>query len=342
MSVKASEDQREFFIPDICAPQPTLLMILLMELLVLVYVLAGSALPGFDLERFAITSLFVQWVLLSSAWLLCRFRKSFSNVSLPLATLASLSLVALVTLINSLFVRVYLADLIGIHADHWWITRNVIIALVLAIILLRYLYLQQEVRLREQWELQARLNSLRARIRPHFLFNTLNSIASLIGSRPDAAEQAVVNLAELFRNSLKESREQTTVQDEVRLTELYLGIEKLRLGDRLTVNWSIDSEISSLPMPSLIIQPLAENAVYHGIARLPSGGDIQISITRNDDDIKVSISNPIPTERTDSHGNHMALANIEQRLHSIYGTSASVHAVQSGERFEVTLQYPID
>ena len=154
--------------------------------------------------------------------------------------------------------------------------RNLLVAVVLAGIVLRYFYLQQQLRLQEQLELQARLDSLRSRIRPHFLFNTLNSIASLIMSRPAAAEQAVEDLAELFRVSLQESHRTTTVADELRLCELYLGIEQLRLGDRLQVQWQVQVEAREQPMPSLLLQPLVENAIYHGLFPAAAGGIIRI------------------------------------------------------------------
>lgn len=330
---------QDFFIPDLCATRPTVLSILLAELVVLVHVLASSGLPSFDWQGFAMSSLFVLWVVLPSNLLLCWCRRPFSRLSLPLATFASLAIVTLVTLVASLVVLEFFAQLVNIQDGHWWMVRNFLVAIVLAGIVLRYFYLQQQLRLQEQLELQARLESLQTRIRPHFLFNTLNSIASLIMSRPDTAEKAVEDLAELFRSSLKESREPTTVQDEIRLTRLYLGIEELRLGPRLQVLWDVDEQTLDASMPTLFLQPLVENAVYHGISRLPNGGNIDIRIARKGDELAVSVDNPKPGGDSTSRGNKMALANVAQRLQAIYGPAASLEVVPSEGNFHVELAY---
>ncbi len=201
--------------------------------------------------------------------------------------------------------------------------------------------LEQQVKLRERSELQARLDSLRARIRPHFLFNTMNSIASLIDSRPAAAEQAVEDLAELFRASLQDNYRDTTVSDELHLCRLYLGIEQLRLGDRLALDWSVDDSLSDLPMPGLLLQPLVENAVYHGVAQLPQGGTIRIAVARLGELLQVTIENPVPATPGHTEGNHMALANIEQRLQGLFGEDASLAAALEKDCFRVVLQYPV-
>jgi two-component system, LytTR family, sensor histidine kinase AlgZ len=329
----------DFFIPDLCATRPTVLSILLAELVVLVHVLASSGLPSFGWQGFAMSSLFVLWVVLLSNMLLCWCRRPFSRLSLPLATTASLAIVTLVTLVTSLVVMEFFAHLVNIQDGHWWIVRNLLVAIVLAGIVLRYFYLQQQLRLQEQLELHARLESLQTRIRPHFLFNTLNSIASLIVSRPETAEKAVEDLAELFRSSLKESRDPTTVEDEIRLTRLYLGIEELRLGSRLQVHWDVEDRTLGASMPTLVLQPLVENAVYHGISRMPNGGKIDIRIAREGDALVVSVDNPVPEARTASKGNKMALANVTQRLRAIYGPGATLAVFPGADHFRVELAY---
>jgi len=331
--------QQDFLIPDLCATRPTVLSILLSELVVLVHVLASSGLPRFGWEDFALSSLFVLWVVLPSNLLLCWCRRPFSRLSLPLATLSSLAVVTFVTLVTSVLVLVFFAQLANIQDDHWWVVRNLLVAMVVAAIVLRYFYLQQQLRLQEQLELEARLDSLNTRIRPHFLFNTLNSIASLIMSRPETAEKAVEDLAELFRSSLKESREPTTVKDEIRLTRLYLGIEELRLGQRLQVHWNVDDKTLDASMPTLVLQPLVENAVYHGISRLPKGGNIDIRIARNGDELAVSVDNPMPGDGANSSGNKIALANVAQRLQAIYGPGATLEVFPGVEHFRVELAY---
>jgi len=338
-AAEGDELSGEFFIPDLCAPRPVLFMVLLAQLMAILYVLAGSALPRFNWDLLASCSLFVQWVVLLSASLLCYLRIPFSRLSLPLATSASLLLVSAVTALSSFLALQLYPHLIRGAEGAWWLLRNLLVALVLSGIILRYFYLQQQLRLQEKLELQARLDSLRSRIRPHFLFNTLNSIASLIMSRPEAAEQAVEDLSELFRVSLQETQRPTTVEDELHLCELYLGIEKLRLGERLQIDWQVDSAARECPMVSLILQPLMENAVYHGISRLSGGGTIHVCVQLVDELVKVAVTNPIPAESPRSQGHQIALANIRQRLQALYGPGASMRAAPEDGNYRVELSY---
>ena len=189
-----TEAAERLLIPDLCAPYPVLVMVLLSELLVLVFVLASHGLLQFDWSLFGACSLLVQWIVLLSALLLCSTRHLIRRLQLPLATVVSLTLVGMATVPTSLVAQRWFSFWPHVPADPWWTLRNLVIALVLTAIVLRYFYLSQQLRMREQLELQARLDTLRARIRPHFLFNTLNSIASLISTRPETAEKAVEDL----------------------------------------------------------------------------------------------------------------------------------------------------
>lgn len=338
----------EFFVPDLCGPRPVFVMVMLAELLVLVHALASSSLPRFDWDLLAIGSLFVQWVVLLSAALLCLSRNIFSRMSLFLAATGCLIIIVLVTAFSSYMAQLlypqfsptFPGNLPGAGGGVW-ILRNIVLATIVGGIALRYFYLQQQLQLRERSELQARLDSLRSRIRPHFLFNTMNSIASLIATQPDAAERAVEDLSELFRASLQESSGTGTVADELRLCELYLGIEQLRLGERLTVEWQVERAIRDEAMPSLILQPLVENAVYHGIAQLAEGGTIGIKVHSTKGFLLVEIENPIPEYTTHSHGHHMALSNIEQRLEVLFGQEASLEVERGKEYYRIKLRYPL-
>ncbi|MFK8048665.1 MAG: sensor histidine kinase [Halioglobus sp.] len=331
----------EFLIPDLCAPRAVFVMVLLAQLMVLVYALASSSLPQFNWDLLATSSLFMQWVVLVSAALLCPLRKFFARMSLRLAAFFSLALIMCVAGSSS-FAAIGLFPALTVGVDQpWWILRNVLVAMVLACIALRYFYLQQQLQLREKSELQARLDSLRARIRPHFLFNTLNSIASLIATRPDAAEQAVEDLSELFRSSLQEHNHATTVADELRLCQLYLGIEQLRLGERLTIDWQVDDSLLDEPMVGLLLQPLVENAVYHGIAQLPEGGTIVVKLVEDNQNIRVEVENPTPGIPGHTEGHHMALVNIEQRLQGLFGADAGLQIDNAPGFYRVRLHYPM-
>lgn len=330
----------EFFIPDLCASGSVFVMVLLAELLVVLHALTNSALPEFNWNLLATNSLYVQWVVLLSAGILCQLRGPMSSLALPLASLCSLLVVLIVTIGTTyISLRVTVPGLSG-EALTWRLLRTVLVATVLAAIVLRYFHLQQQLQHQQKLELLARLESLRARIRPHFLFNTLNSIASLIESRPAAAEQAVEDLAELFRASLADNDRATTVADEIRLCELYLGIEQLRLGDRLQVEWQVAHEVRDAPMPSLVLQPLVENAIYHGISQLPDGGTVHIGLELDGDTVRACVENPVPTSAPASGGNKLALANIRERLAALYGAEGSLEAAPDGDLFHIRLSYP--
>ena len=332
----------EFFIPDLCAPRSVFILVLLSELVVLIHTLAVSQLPVFDWNVFATGSLLVQWLVLSSAALLCVLRSWFARRSLVVAAAGSILLVLLLTALSSALVIRFYPQWLGTGEHRWWLLRNLLVAALVVGIALRYFYLQQQLTLREHSELQARLDSMQARIRPHFLFNTLNSIASLIASHPERAEEAVEDLAELFRASLRQSVRAATVADELRLCELYLGIEQLRLGERLQLQWQIDEGLAELPMPGLVLQPLVENAVYHGVSLLPAGGVVSVRLERQGCELLAVVENPMPEHPGVSRGEQMALSNIEQRLQALFGDAASLRRVAVPGHFRVELRYPLE
>jgi two-component system sensor histidine kinase AlgZ len=172
---------------------------------------------------------------------------------------------------------------------------------------------------------KAQVEALQARIRPHFLFNSMNTIASLVRSDPVTAERAVVDLADLFRAALGAGEGESTLAEEIQLCERYLSIEKLRLGERLRVDWQL---IEPLPMtmklPRLVLQPLLENAVLHGISRLPDGGEISVRIARGHDVLQVSIRNPTLPPREHDSGHGHGQDSTAQRLAYQFGPTANM------------------
>lgn len=329
----------EFFIPDLCAAQSVFVAVMLSELLVVVHVLASSPLTAFDWDLLAAGSLIVQWVVLLSVALLCYLRPPLSRLSLPLASLCSLSVVALVAVLST-YLGQRLFPHLSVNTDQWTFLRNALVATLLAGIVLRYFHLQQRLRRQEQLELRARLDSLRDRMRPHFLFNTLNGIASLIASQPDTAERAVEDLSELLRVSLQERSDSTTVANELRLCELYLDIERLRLGERLRTEFDVDDDCLARQMPALVLQPLVENAVYHGVSRLADGGTISVAVHLRGDRIRATVENPLPSGGDQSPGHRLALATIRQRLDALYGNAGELETMREDGMFRVCLSYP--
>mgnify|MGYP003132318269 FL=1 len=333
-----------FFLPDFCAAPAVFFAVLLAELIVLLHVLVLGPLGAFSWQALATGSLFLQWNTLLSMALLCRLRPRLLHLGTLPATASCLAVVATVVALSSAIVYHNFPLLMAPgESSLSFLLRNVLVALVLAAIALRYAYLQRRVALQQRSELQLRLDALQARIRPHFLFNTLNSIASLIAIQPDRAEQAVEDVAELFRAALKDEGRDSTLDEEWHLCELYLELEGLRLGERLQVQWEMDDALRSQKIPALLLQPLVENAVYHGIAQRPEGGTVRIAAARDGARLCVVVENPLaeqPAGQVGS-GQRMALDNIRQRLDARFGREGTLLAERQGERFVARLCLPL-
>lgn len=341
---ESSASNDGFFIPKLCTPSAVLITVLLAELVVLLHVLALHPLAAFDWRALATGSLFVQWNALLCVALICALRGLLQAYSAALATCICLAIVAIST-IGSSVVTYQAFPLLwpgtGSLAD--WCFRNVLLACILASIALRYSYLQQRVALQQRSELQLRLDALRARIRPHFLFNTLNSIASLIAVQPDRAEQAIEDVAELFRAALQADGRDSTLDDEMHLCRLYLDIEQLRLGERLQLEWQLDESLGDTSIPALLVQPLVENAVYHGVAQLPDGGTVSIRTYATDNFLSIEINNPLPEapSRHPGSGQRMAIENIRQRIEAQYGGEARLLVGPEQTLFRALIQVPL-
>jgi two-component system sensor histidine kinase AlgZ len=188
---------------------------------------------------------------------------------------------------------------------------------------------------------EAELRSLRAQVDPHFLFNALNAISSLIGSDPGVARTMCVMLADFLRESLRVGSATTIpLGDELALTEKYLAVEKVRFGRRLQVEEEVGVEASSCGVPPLLLQPLVENAVRHGVARLMDGGVIRIAARRAGDRLRVTVENPVSRQAPDAASDGVGLANVRGRLAAAYGEDASVVAGHEGDTFRVELAWP--
>ena len=187
---------------------------------------------------------------------------------------------------------------------------------------------------------EARLQALQARIRPHFLFNSINAVLSLIRQNPRRAEEMLENMAELFRVLMADNRELTTLEHEVELCRRYLDLEQLRLGDRLKTEWLIEHVPRGALVPPFVLQPLIENAVYHGIEPRIEPGIVRIHIYGTRDQIHALLRNPY-VEAEDRHeGNRMALANIRERLQLHFDAEASLSTSVRDGIYEVHIVMP--
>ncbi len=339
-----SAEEKDFFLPNLCQTQSIVFLVLVAELLVFVLVLAESAFFDFSWVNLGLSSLFVQWIVLCSAGVLCNFRPMLMKMSVPTATFVAYTIIFSLTLIFSYLGQWFMLQEGDVNTNlAGVIIRNLIMASVMTGIAFRYFYLQHQLRRQEQAELNSRIQALQSRIRPHFLFNSMNIIASLISVDPETAEEVVEDLSVLFRASLNDtSNDPVPLTEELSLCRKYAHIESLRLDERLTLDWQIDVDAQKVKIPMLTLQPLLENAIYHGIQPLPEGGTVKLHAYEKGAKLVVEITNPIsPNHNARSHGNQMALGNIRSRLEAIYGSGASLKTEPKETTYTTTISYPL-
>ena len=341
----------DFFLPDFCVPSMVLAVVLVSELLAVTFTLARPSAVGF-LQELARVSMFVQWLGLTGATVLCYSRRWLVRMTVPMASFCAFGLLMLLTgmLSEAAFRLGERLSQAGVGTmlfpDERWsfLLRNLGICGIVTALLLRYFFVTHEWRRHVRAEARSRISALQARIRPHFLFNSMNTIASLTRTSPKLAEEAVEDLADLFRATLNDSARPLRLKEELELSRMYQRIEALRLGSRLRVNW----DVAALPMralvPSLTIQPLLENAIYHGIEPLDGGGTVEVHGRVEGPDIAISVTNPVAVgeRRISREGNRLALENIRQRLRLAYGHRGCVEVEESPDRYQVTLRFPYE
>jgi two-component system sensor histidine kinase AlgZ len=341
-----------FFLPDFCAASAVLAVVLIVELVAIILAIARQALRGNFWIDLAACSLFLLWIGLGCAAVLCRARPWLATMpAARAATIAIAMLVAVVGVVSELVYQVGQLWSDGLldagddvfPADHaGFLLRNLAVGFIVSALALRYFYVSAEWKRSIEMAALASIRALQARIRPHFLFNSMNTIASLTRSNPARAEQAIEDLADLFRASLSDAHTQIALKDEIEIARTHQRIEQLRLGERLHVEWNIDGLPLRAQVPSLIIQPLLENAVYHGIEMLPAGGTVHISGGLVQDRIEIEVRNPVVTQQgySEREGNRMALENIRQRLELAWPGRARVETSNGDGEFRAKLVFP--
>lgn len=276
---------------------------------------------------------FLEPALLVTMLALCGGRRMLERMSYRAGMAMLLGIVLIVvTLIHKAGETILAADL-GYSFMHVWLLAAVTTGILL-------FYFDLRARALSPALAEARLQALQARIRPHFLFNSLNAVLSLIRSEPRRAERALENMADLFRVLMADNRRLITLQQEVDLCRQYLEIEQLRLGDRLQVAWHTDKMPGDALIPPLVLQPLLENAVYHGVEPASLSGEIVINIYRNRNQVVVVLRNPYNPEASHHGGNKMALDNIRERLALHFDAEASMKSQIMGDSYQVTITMP--
>jgi len=332
------------WLPQFCS-LPTLFAVMIVaELVALVIVFAPEPHARAWLPRLGVASVYVQWLALLDAVVLCSARPTLERLSTRAGFIAAWLLGIAATALGSAVVcqmdqALGLGLTVAEGESVRFVLGNAAIAALISAALLRYLYVLELWQERVEAASKAQVDALQARIRPHFLFNSMNTIASLIRTRPAEAERTVEDLADLFRAALGSGDASGTLGEELDLMDHYLRIEKLRLGNRLRIDIEADDLPRDMPLPRLLLQPLVENAIYHGVQPLADGGTIRIAGRRLPGRVEITIRNPLPPDAAPRRNGH-ALANIRARIEYHFGKRGELTVEPGGGEYTVTVRLP--
>ncbi len=330
-------------IPDCCNLGVVFRVLIAVNVVVLLSLMARGQGLRFNFQEFIETSMLVELISLMSLFALCGLHRLAARQAMA-AWVQRLAF----GVVPAMICAVLLAYFDGMEWFVYSFPRlrsgyAVFLCFVMGMTLQHYFELRSRAFSPALGE--ARLQALQARIRPHFLFNSLNAVLSLIRSEPRRAETALEDLADLFRVLMRDTRDMTTLKEEIHLCEQYLAIEKIRLGERLQVSWQIenlsDEELREAKIAALLLQPLLENAVHYGVEPCVTPSMIMVALRRTLDKIEITVSNPFHLDARFPLGNQMALENIRQRLALLYDIEAQLSYGVIGSNFEVKLRFPL-
>jgi two-component system, LytTR family, sensor histidine kinase AlgZ len=337
------EDRIGSFLPNFCSIRVVFVLVISAELLAILLTLAGvQSMNGFSTEL-SMRSLMIQWIALVGIALLCLARPGLARLSSAMAGLAAWILILCVSLVTALGALWLLREPLTSSRGQALLVESLGISAIVTALFLRYLYMQHLWRGQVEAESEARFQALQSRIRPHFLFNSMNTIANLTRADPKLAEEVVQDLSDLFRASLSDSQRCSTLGDELELVRGYLRIEGQRLGDRLRVMWDLEELPEQAALPALILQPLLENAVYHGIETSSGPGTIQVTGRYRRNNVNISIRNTLPQAETAGkrrEGNAMAVENTRQRLQGFFHDESQLTIGEVDGEYQVRVVFP--
>ena len=334
----------EFWLPDFCSWAFSLRIAVVCVVISLFLLLAQTpTLWPFPFWDYALLLVLTGSVLGTSFFVICRLRQ---HMMAWRHLFVAISVVAII-MCNLLWLSIggfMLLDVLGlpmlsfVSSESSAIFRHLLMSGLFAGLFMRYLTLQAQLRSREKAALEARLEALQARIEPHFLFNSMNIIASLISIDPEKAEQVVEDLAALFRASLKDTSD-VSLAEEIALCRRYANIEELRIGERLQIEWQLPNDIHTVRIPLLTLQPLLENAIRHGAEMSATPCKITLAVQISADWVRIRLTNPLPATPA-RPGNQMSMRNILLRLQARFGSDAQLEAAPEAGYFVTELSYP--
>jgi len=302
-----------------------------------------GTLRDFSLVWLGVASLYAQALALMTALGVCVSQAWLGRLSARGAWLGSW-VVAVITALAFSYSAGIIGSVLGAGPGRegfaTFLVQSVLAAALVGVAFLRYLFMRTQWRAQIIAQSEARVQALQARIQPHFLFNSLNTIASLIPEDPQNAERATEDLADLFRGSMRRADRLISLSEELDLARRYLAMEQRRLGDRLRVEWRVSELPEGASILPLTLQPMLENAVAHGIQSRTDGGEVRVYGRAEKDNIVITICNPLGPEGHDSKGHGMALANIRERLELAFGPTASLITHQNDEQFFAVMSLP--
>ncbi|MEK5762575.1 sensor histidine kinase [Acinetobacter junii] len=337
-----------YFFTKIGQWQHLLELIVASNVLAMVLALAEArswhALEGIRVLQY---TFFINWVILSFSAFVDYFQDFFTKLSQKVALTLGFVVLQIIVLLTTCAVNII----------QFWAARSTCFSedvlfhgvslhlgygILLGAFCLRYLYMREQW-LRQQYsELNARIQAMQARIHPHFLFNSLNSVVSLISIDPDKAENMLISLSRLFRASFQELK-LVSLEEEIDLCRQYLSIEKMRLGDRLTVEWNIQAtpiELKRATIPLLTLQPLLENSIFHGVEKVLQASTISVLVEILQNQVTIVITNPYSHDKIKSRtGNGIAIENVEQRLKAYYGPAVKFQVYGGVSLYTTVVSY---
>lgn len=336
----------DVWLPDFCALGTVLPLLFGAQGVALVAVLAPGGQAPSLWRSLGLACLFACWLSVLMATVLCAAKTPLRRLPAWPGSMLVLLLAGLLG-IGCAQVAIFVAPLLDLHLDgSGFALRVAALAMLVVGVVLRYGYVREQWQRQTEAKARAELDALQARIRPHFLFNTLNAITSLVHSAPHQAETALLDLADLLRAALRAGSALVELNQEVELARRYLAIEQMRLGERLQVDIEMEPSLGSLRLPALILQPLVENAVLHGIARLPAGGTVSLQAWTEDGKAQLRIHNPCPPPSATDTGVHaghgIALDNVQHRLHAGLGAQARLQVARGPQSYTVILELPLE
>ncbi len=327
--------------PEFCSWRLVVAVMVITEVSVVLIALGKDGFPGWS--WLGLSTVYAQWLALFCTSGLCVTSSWTNNMTARGAWVGCWLMAVLLTCVFS-YAAWHAGSLVEGFSDletaELFVLENMFAVGLVGAVFFRYLLIRARWRAEMLAQSEARVQALQARIRPHFLFNSLNTIASLIHSEPKNAEAATLDLADIFRGSMRRADQLISLADELSLARQYLDMEQRRLGERLGVNWRVDELPEGASVLPLMLQPLLENAVTHGIQSRPQGGEVSVYGRNEGDRVVVTISNPVAPQGSDFKGNGMALENIRERLSLAFGARANLVTYENGEQFFAILSLP--